>query len=111
MLVYGLIIWFFQTRLSKLTGHKDAIMGEVTQGLDLLSDDTPLLHASENNFKVGVSLYAQRRIITGCDQQPCGRKLIKESIDISRVSSIFHVAAVNVLFTEGKASLKEIEQS
>ena len=39
--VYGLMFWFFQTRLDKMIYRKDPIMSEVTQGLDLIGTDTP----------------------------------------------------------------------
>jgi hypothetical protein len=58
--VSGLLLWFLQTRLDKLTSRNDSNMSEVTQGLDLLAEDTPSFHSSEMSYSVGVGIYSQQ---------------------------------------------------
>jgi hypothetical protein len=45
--ITGLIFWFLQSRLTKMVTLDDAVMTEVTQGIDLLAENTPELQLSD----------------------------------------------------------------
>ena len=64
MTVYGLLIWFFQTRLDKMVYKKDPIMQEVTQGLDLIGTDSPQFKFGEYSYSLGVGIYATKQVTT-----------------------------------------------
>ena len=58
MVIIGLILWFFETRLTKLVTKDDAVLSEVNQGLNLLAADSPEFKFSENSFIVGAGIFA-----------------------------------------------------
>ena len=62
--IAGLMIWFLQTRLDKLFGRKDAIMTEVTQGLDLMSLTSPAFDFQSNSYRIGIGIYGTKKGLT-----------------------------------------------
>lgn len=88
MVIISLILWFLETRLTKLVTRDDAIVSEVNQGLDLLAADSPEFKFSENSYIVGAGIYATKDI-RKCDKSEgstrfdCVTTEEKYSIDFS----------------------------
>jgi hypothetical protein len=48
--IYCLMTWFIVIRCKQMTNRSNPTLSEVTQGINLMADDSPVFNFASNNF-------------------------------------------------------------
>ena len=58
--IYSLMAWFVVVRYQKMMNRIEPVIYEVTQGMNLMADDSPTYDLKEQNFNFGLGFYGTR---------------------------------------------------
>ena len=58
--IYSLMAWFVVVRYQKMMNRIEPVIYEVTQGMNLMADDSPTYDLKEQNFKFGLGFYGTK---------------------------------------------------
>ena len=56
LVIYCLMLWFSVLRIKRMINKDSPILTEVTQKVDLLADDTPILNLAQSKFEFGYNI-------------------------------------------------------
>ena len=57
IMVYSLMAWFIVLRYQKMMALSEPAIFEVTQGMNLMADDSPSFNLAESNFNIGYGIF------------------------------------------------------
>ena len=60
LMIYCLMTWFIVIRFKQMTNRSNPTLSEVTQGINLMADDSPASNFAVNKFQFGVNIIGKK---------------------------------------------------
>lgn len=104
--IYCLLTWFIVIRCKQMTNRSNPTLSEVTQGINLMADDSPVFNFASNNFYLGVNIIGTKVLMVG-DPKTGELQILPEFVDLD-LSEIMDLKIIQK--NSSKAGLHESEK-